>query len=130
MYTILLVEIDSLTRSAVSHTLDAMGLVVLPVATATEALLALGGVRFDVVIFGLAGQQDTGLDLVRRLDGAQSGVKFVVLSGSPPSLALRAVVEAHVQKPFTQTTLERTVRAVLNMPPISDESPGLPVPSD
>lgn len=116
MYTILLVELDDLTRLAITYMLDALGYVVLPVATPAEALLALEGVRFDVVIFSLANPDDTGLLLAHRLNATQEGLKAIVLSGWVPSRELRTLVSAHVLKPFKLAEIDETVRAVLGMP--------------
>jgi DNA-binding NtrC family response regulator len=117
--TILLVEDERAVATLAESLLRRMGYRVLTAHAAPEAIAmaaahpgAIDLVLTDVVMPGASGR-----DLVEKLRGSRPGIKVLYMSGYPADAIVRHGVEegdtTFLQKPFTMTTLARSVREAL-----------------
>ncbi len=121
--TLLLVEDDDEVRALARETLEAGGYVVIPAASAAEALrLAGDGSRpIDLLVTDVVlPQLLSGRGLAERLTADQVVHRVLYMSGYTDDAILRhGVLEegaAFLQKPFTPDALLRKVREVLDQP--------------
>ena len=123
--TILLVEDDEEVRALARETLEANGYVVLPAASAAEALRLAGGGsrRIHLLVTDVVMPQLSGRGLAERLALDDPGRRVLYISGYTDDAIVRhGVLEegtAFLQKPFTPETLLRRVREVLDEAPRS-----------
>jgi two-component system, response regulator PdtaR len=115
--TILLVEDEVLVRIALADELRDMGLPVIEVSNADEALRVLqAAVPIGLVLTDvhMPGTLD-GLGLAARLRADHPGVKVVVASGHLPSeVAARHDLDAFFEKPYAFATVARHLRDMLD----------------
>jgi PAS domain S-box-containing protein len=118
--TILLVEDEAGVRAVTRLTLQALGYTVLEAVTGEEAIRICETYRepidlliTDVVMPAMGGQQ-----VAERVAACKQGIKVLFVSGYTDDAVVRhGVLESEVaflQKPFTQASLGRKVREVLD----------------
>jgi CheY-like chemotaxis protein len=118
---VLLVEDDEATRDLYAYVLNEVGASVYLVESASEALEALDGERFDVITSDYALPDMDGLEFVetvRQLKPEQGGlIPAVVITGyvCPDDVArsLAAGFQAHLSKPVEIVTLLTTIAKVI-----------------
>jgi CheY-like chemotaxis protein len=115
--SVLLVEDDESTRDLYAYVLTEVGASVLPVESASKALEALDGQRFDVITSDADMLEMSGLEFVetvRQLPPEQGGlIPAVVITGNayPDDVArsLASGFDAHLSKPVPLETLVTTI---------------------
>lgn len=112
--TILVCEDDDQLRTVVELMLDGEGYQVLLAARPEQALelAAEHEDAIDVLVTDLSLPQMSGTELAERLRDSVPELEVLVLSGHPPD-AIARPRHAYLQKPFTDTSLLRTIRLLL-----------------
>jgi PAS domain S-box-containing protein len=120
--TVLLVEDEESVRSLARRVLKEKGYRVLEAKNGQEALAVFEKAKgaVDLLLTDVVMPQVGGVELVRRLPAAKSGLRVLFMSGYTD----KAVVEsggldggvAFLQKPFTPDALSAKVREVLDSP--------------
>ncbi|EAR51016.1 PAS sensor Signal Tranduction Histidine Kinase [Oceanicola granulosus HTCC2516] len=127
--TILLVEDDPEVRGATAALLQDLGYSTLTAANPDEALVSFGeGARFDMLLTDVVMPGEvTSREMVERIQGERPDLPVLFISGfSRREIVHDGRVDKGVQflsKPFTQETLARKVREVLDSAPRPD-APG------
>lgn len=112
--TILVCEDDDQLRTVVEFMLDGQGYEVLLAARPEQALelAAEHEDAIDVLVTDLSLPQMSGTELAARLKDSVPGLGVLVLTGHPRD-AIPGPCHAYLQKPFTDTSLLRTIRLLL-----------------
>jgi two-component system cell cycle sensor histidine kinase/response regulator CckA len=112
--TILVCEDDDQLRTVVEFMLDGQGYEVLLAARPEQALelAAEHEDPIDVLVTDLSLPQMSGTELAARLKDSVPDLEVLVLTGHPRE-AIRGPHHAYLQKPFTDTSLLRTIRQLL-----------------
>ena len=116
--TVLLVEDESALRAATRRILEQAGYRVIEAADGFEALSALDGDRFDLLLTDVVMPGGlSGRDVARRVRGLQPDVRVLYMSGySAAEMATAGIIDAGapvVEKPFRPRDLLGQVRAAL-----------------
>jgi DNA-binding NarL/FixJ family response regulator len=107
---VLLVDADALPRRAVTRWLGGLGLEVVGVSTAEEALALLAAERFDVVIADwLYGSGERGDTLLAMVRDRYPDVRRVLFSDQPVEDA--SCAHFYIAKPASVGALERAIRS-------------------
>jgi two-component system response regulator GlrR len=111
---ILLVEDDPWTRDALSLFFQFEGCLLQSAASANEAIKALSGDRFDLILCDYTLPDMDGLSLMKRFGNNQPGaVKFLFTTNPTHPLveeAGRYGIHNVIRKPFTVETLEKSLK--------------------
>jgi DNA-binding NtrC family response regulator len=111
---ILLVEDDPWTRDALSLFFQFEGCFLQSAASANEAIAALSGDRFDLILCEYSLPDMDGLSLLKRFGNIQPGaVKFLFTMNLTHPLveeAGRYGIHNVIRKPFTVETLEKSLK--------------------
>jgi two-component system, NtrC family, response regulator GlrR len=111
---ILLIEDDPWTRDALSLFFQFEGCLLQSAASANEAIKALSGDRFDLILCEYSLSDMDGLSLLKRFGDSQPGaVKFLFTTTLTHPLveeAGRYGIHNVIRKPFTVETLEKSLR--------------------
>ena len=111
---ILLVEDHHDTREVLSRLLAALGCVVTPVGTVTEAIAAADRQPFDLLLSDIGLPDGSGTDVMRHV--APRGLKGIALSGFGQDDDVRRSREAgfatHLIKPVNVKVLQEVIRSV------------------
>ena len=111
--TILLVEDEPRLRGTLVRSLQGRQFQVVEATTAAEAIAAVRGARFDLMLLDVNLPDATGWDVLRELRGLERQMPVVVLSAVPPSPArvreFRPFGVLH--KPFPIDALLRLINA-------------------
>jgi DNA-binding NtrC family response regulator len=111
---ILLVEDDPWTRDALSLFFQFEGCLLQSAASANEAIEALSGDRFDLILCEYSLPDMDGLSLLKRFGNSQPGaVKFLFTTNQTHPLveeAGRYGIHNVIRKPFTVDTLEKSLK--------------------
>lgn len=125
MSKILVVDDDTATRHVLKSVLTTAGYSTSVAKDGVEALKALGGSRYDLLLLDVWMPRMNGLDLLAKLRASDARPRVIVMtSDDAPETLLKAVREQafkYVHKPVEAPQLLETVRAVLNAaeaPPI------------
>ena len=111
---VLIVEDHDDTREILEQSLIAQGAVVIPVATAREALVDIS--KADVVVTDLAMPNDDGIWLLTEINSLSRPVPVIVLSGFHESQHLRLRTAPFIRKllkPIDSRELSRVIREVM-----------------
>ncbi len=127
---ILLVEDDPWTRDALSLFFQFEGCLLRFAAGANEAIAALSGDRFDLILCEYSLPDMNGLSLLKRFGSFQPGaVKFLFTTNPTHLLAEEAGrygIHNVIRKPFTVETLEKSLKRCF--PQSRDRSPSSRTP--
>ncbi|QFZ19337.1 response regulator transcription factor [Saccharothrix syringae] len=116
MVSVLLVEDDPVVRSAVTRALTGLGHAVLPVGTALEALRAITGSSFDLVVLDLGLPDVDGADALRMMRGLCDVPVIVATARDDETEIVRllnAGADDYLVKPFSSEHLAARLAAVL-----------------
>jgi len=120
MSTILIVEDDRMTRHVLQSVLNGAGYSTRVASDGVEALEALQGDHFDLVLLDVWMPRMNGLELLAQLRAHKARPRVVVMtSDDAPETLLKAVREQafkYVHKPVQPVELLETVRTVLASP--------------
>lgn len=115
---VLLVDDERLMRLAVSHRFAQEGFLIDHAASAEEAMTALSGTPYDLVVTDLRFDGASGIEVVRAARRLQPGVAVILLTGSGESEELREAMHAGAAavlvKPCALAELEREARKVVH----------------
>jgi two-component system cell cycle sensor histidine kinase/response regulator CckA len=122
--TILLAEDATAVRVAARQILERAGYTVIEAANGTDALAASqNGVSIDLLLTDVVMPEMSGRELAERFALLRPSAKVLFMSGYTDDAIVRHGVlrpgTAYLQKPFSQSSLGRKVREVL-------DSPGVP----
>jgi CheY-like chemotaxis protein/anti-sigma regulatory factor (Ser/Thr protein kinase) len=122
MSTILIVEDDRMTRHVLQSVLNGAGYSTRVASDGVEALEALQGDPFDLVLLDVWMPRMNGLELLAQLRAHKARPRVVVMtSDDAPETLLKAVREQafkYVHKPVEPAELLETVRTVLAAPEV------------
>lgn len=116
---VLVVDDDADIREMVAVMLEAVGLVVTPAASAEDALVLVGGARFDLVVLDWNLPKMNGLELCRTLrkEARFSGMPVLFLTANASSQdmidAFASGGDDYVVKPFRAPELGARIFALL-----------------
>ena len=120
--SILLIEGDPWNRDSLSMFFQIMGCRIRSAANAVEAIAAMSGDRFDLVLCEYHLPDMNGLILLKRYGNFQAeAVKFVITPYPDPLLvddAARFGIQEVIRKPFSVDTLEESLKR--HFPRVSD----------
>lgn len=112
--SILLIEDDPWARDSLSMFFQVVGCRIRSAANATDAIAAMSGDRFDLILCEVQLPGMSGLTLLERYGNFQPGaVKFLVTSYPDQELVREAVqsgIQEVIRKPFTVETLEESLK--------------------
>jgi len=115
------VEDEELVRITIERLLVMEGHEVVTAANGREALEALGGGPFDLVITDLVMPEKQGIETIIELKAQSPGSRIIAISGEGKSnvsiyldLARKLGAAATLTKPFGRTELLRTIGEVLH----------------
>ncbi len=120
--SVLVVEGDLRVRDLLEEALERSGYRVASAASGVEALALLdrSGEEVDLVVLDLAGADDGGVGLLRRLREMGPRLRVLLTTGYPEGRPLPAPDDLswahHLQKPFSAQDLLRGVREALREP--------------
>ena len=123
--TVLVVDDQHSLRLLMCRTLENGGFHVLSASNGADALTLYRGVEHavDLLVTDYSMPGMTGLELARKCCTLDEKLSVLYVSGSMPSDGLRAELEAarrgFLAKPFRQSELLRSARAVLAMEPVT-----------
>jgi CheY-like chemotaxis protein len=107
--SVLLVEDEPIVSRFCSLTLMQEGHSVVQVTNGREALIALEGAKFDLVITDLVMPDMDGLELIRKIRKPHPGLRIIAISGKFHGAFLKAAellgAKATLPKPFTKENL-------------------------
>jgi two-component system cell cycle sensor histidine kinase/response regulator CckA len=116
--TIMVVEDDEGVRELVRLMLEANGYQVLTVAGADEAARLCGERRIDLLLTDVVMPDISGSELAERLGALKPDMRILFMSGYSDEAVVRHGIirpnTAFIEKPFSETTLARKVREVLD----------------
>jgi two-component system response regulator PrrA len=116
--TILLVEDEARLRSTLVRSLQGRQFEVVEAATAAEAIAAVRGAHFDLILLDVNLPDATGWDVLRELRGTERQAPVVILSAVPPNPArvreFRPFGVLH--KPFPIDALLRLINSACSKP--------------
>ena len=123
--SILLIEGDPWNRDSLSMFFQIMGCRIRSAANAVEAIAAMSGDRFDLILCEYHLPDMNGLILLKRYGNFQKGaVKFVITPYPDPLLvddAVRFGIQEVIRKPFSVDTLEESLKR--HFPRVQDRGP-------
>jgi two-component system response regulator FlrC len=125
--SILLIEDDPWTRDSLSLFFQIEGCRLQSAASAKEAIAALSGDRFDMILCEGSLPDMDGLSLLNLYGNHQTGaVKFLISAYPTPSLieeAGRYGIHDVIRKPFTVETLEKSMMRCLTQSRVHEREP-------
>jgi DNA-binding NtrC family response regulator len=114
--TVLVVDDDPIVLASCRRILEAEGWFVQDAASVAEALAAMNGRDFDLLVVDVKMPEVDGLQLVARVRESRTPVPVIVMSGYPTSETVLASLEGgaytFVPKPFTPDELLASVLLV------------------
>lgn len=120
MTKILLVDDVSAIRSAIGQLLVEAGYEVTACASVAEAITALNGSRFHIVITDLLLPEKDGYELITYIRDNFNRMRVIVITGGGESVSseeaikkLKIDVDVRLQKPFGKKELLAAVKAAL-----------------
>ena len=117
--TILVVEDNVLTRSAVSDELRAHGFKILEASSADDAFMVLNTMRVDLLFVDihLPGPRN-GLDVARYVHARGMPTRLILTSGMPDASEIRDLdyLGPFIRKPYLISHVIRLVSHSLNLP--------------
>ncbi len=111
---ILLVDDEESVRLAIRLVLELDGHKVIDVSTGREALKALAGERFDLVITDYGMPNLRGDELARKIKKSAPRQRILMVSGRSPSLGSLGSVDALISKPFAIRELRQIVAKLIS----------------
>ena len=119
---VLVVDDDPAIRETTSEILGLLGASVVTTPSASEALRAIDGSGFDVVLCDIAMPEEDGFGFIRQLrkrdaehGGAMPAIAFTALAGDQNrARSLAAGFQLHLSKPIDMERLAESVLAVTN----------------
>lgn len=110
---VLVIEKDDLTRETILYMLEAMKYRAVGVQATQNALGALHGVHFDVVMCSLSHDDPEGSLIAYEAKALQEHLKVIVISGRGREKDFAPLVDAFVPKPFTLQAIDHAIKQVL-----------------
>src|SRR5512134_1878259 len=124
---VLLVEDDPWTRDSLALFLQIEGCRLQSVGSANEAIAALAGERFDMILCAHSLPDMDGLSLLKLYGTHQSGALKYLISASPTQSLIeeagRYGIHDVIRKPFTVETLENLLARCLTQSHKHDRKP-------
>ncbi|WP_208281745.1 hypothetical protein [Massilia oculi] len=110
---VLVIEKDALTRETILYMLEALNYRAVGVEGTENALGALHGVHFDVLMCSLSHDDPEGRIVAYEAKALQEHLKVIVISGRGREKDFAPLVDAFVPKPFTLQTIDHAIKQVL-----------------
>lgn len=114
---VLLVEDDRSTQVLYAQALERAGVQVITAATVSEALHVSERVRPDVVITDLTLHDESGIDLLHRLEGATEDIPVIIVTADERAESMRSALQGrafdYITKPVVTTELVDITRKAL-----------------
>ncbi len=111
---VLVVEDQGDVRELISMMLSSIGYNVTTCTSGEDALEKSAKTRFDLLLVDLVMPKIGGLDLARKIEGLNSEIKTIVMTGYGPDVERQAPEKNVLHKPFDMETLANAVRGALN----------------
>jgi len=112
--SILLIEDDPWSRDSLSMFFQVVGCRIRSAANATEAIAALSGDRFDLILCEVQLPDMNGLTLLKRYGYLQAGAAIFLVTSHPDQElveeAVRSGFHEVIRKPLTVDTLEEALK--------------------
>jgi DNA-binding NtrC family response regulator len=110
---VLVIEKDAPTCETILSMLEALKYRAVGTQAAQNALGALHGVHFDVVMCSLSHDDPEGSLIAYEAKALQEHLKVIVISGRGREKDFAPLVDAFIPKPFTLQAIDHAIKQVL-----------------